>query len=693
MAEVKEREAQRRLALAIEASSLYVWDWAVGSGVTEWSPHPSELLGPEPPGGYPDFKTMVHPQDLDGFLTANARCVKDGLPYRAEFRLHTTDGRWRWISARGILIRDSNGNPLRVTGVSQDVTRQKQTEEALRISATVFETREAMLIADADATILDVNSALVSLTGYGREELVGKKPDLFYFTNLDRRFFRSLWRNLRARGHWHGEIPVRTSNGVLLPMWVSINSVLDDRNRVSRYVATYTDLSERKEAEERIDRLSNFDHLTNLPNRRQLSLRIDSEIDHCRLNNCLAGLLLMDLDGFRTINESLGYDMGDEVLRKVASILEPNIKECDQVARTGADEFAALICDLGSDPDSALEKLNSISDKVMAEISRPISIGGDHLYLSMSMGITTFPEDTEIAEDVVSRAEIAMHQARTEGYGRSRVFRSHMKQRSDQRLVIQNQVSAALHSSGLHTYYQCQYDQRGGIVGAEALARLALDDGSVILPEQFIDVAEETGLIVPVGYRVLDHALSDLRNWLEIPDCPLDFVSVNVSPKQCLRDDFASSIIDCLRAHGIEGRFLELEITENLLVADFQKVSAMMHTLRNAGVRFAIDDFGAGHSSLSYLKKLPVDKLKIDRSLVVGLENGESGLAIVQAIISMSKILGLEVVAEGVESRAISNRLVELGCDLQQGYLFNRPSPAETIATLFPGNREASSEA
>jgi diguanylate cyclase (GGDEF)-like protein len=388
----------------------------------------------------------------------------------------------------------------------------------------------------------------------------------------------------------------------------------------------------------------------------------------------------MDLDGFRTINESLGYQVGDEVLRRVAEVIKEQVGNKDMVARIGADEFAALILDAGVERTEALETLKAMANRIMAAISRPVRVRGSQLYLSFSMGINSFPDGSEGAGDVLAKSEVAMHQARQEGFGSSRFYRPKMKHRADQRLVLQNQLSAALQSNRLKNVYQSQVDINGRIIGVEALARLMLPDGRTLEPDQFISVAEETGVIVPLGYAVLNQALFDMRWWLTRSLNPPEFVAVNVCPKQFLRDGFVESVKEALEFNRVSGQHLELEITENLLVADFDHVEQIMHALRELGVRFVIDDFGAGHSSLAYLKRLPIEKLKIDRSFVQGVGTDESSNAIVAAVVSMGRALGLAVVAEGVQSDEIKACLLERGCTLYQGFLFDEPVPSETFA-------------
>lgn len=672
-AEMDKQEAEERLHMALEAAHLFAWDWKIDSPETLWHQQQERLLGPKPTEGFGDFKGMILAEDLPGFLQAGQKCIENGGRYHSEFRIHTTDGRIKWLSAKGMLVRDSAGEPARIIGITQDITASRDMEDRLRLSATVFETSEAILITDTKGVILNANSGFEKVSGYRRNELIGKNAGVLRSGYHDRDFYQAFWSELIQNGRWQGELRVRRRSGEIAPLWVTINAVVNDAGDTTHYVATYIDLTERRRAERHISRLSNFDALTELPNRKMFSEALSLALDEMEQSGRGGGVLLLDLDGFRTINESLGYHAGDMVLRTVAGVLRQAVNGDDVVARIGPDEFAVLIVDSGSDPVQGLGYLRSMANRIMNAISRPLAMADRELYLSCSIGINHFSEPGESnAEEILAHSEIAMHQARQEGYSSSRVYRPNMKHHSEFRLRMQSLLSSALQTGRLVTFFQKQVNDRGGVAGAEALARLKLTSGEIVSPRDFISVAEETGLIVPLGNTVMEQSLATMAGWRSEMNTPPGFIAVNVSPRQFLRDAFTQSILQALRKYEVPGTCLEIEITEHLLVADFERVAKVMRELRQEGVRFAIDDFGVGHSSMTYLKRLPIDKLKIDRSFIDGLGRDESSDAIVDAIISIGEVLGLEVVAEGVETEQTYNMLRDRGCQLFQGYHFGK---------------------
>ncbi len=676
-----ENEARERLALAVQAADLYVWDWEIGAAHTLWRTDPEPMLGPRPASGYPDFTDMVFEEDRDLFEQAYRRSIEDGEPYVAEFRLRRTDGSRRWLNAKGTVVRDARGTPLRLIGVTQDITTRRENEERLRLGATVFNTREPVMITDPDGVILDVNHACLALFGFSREEMLGQTPAILQSGHHDRDYYQAFWRQLAQNGYWQGELWNRASNGTVIPNWVIIDSVRDEDGRVLRYVATFNDISERKQAEERIQKLAWHDALTQLPNRRLFNSTLDDELRSHRRRGVVGGLLMVDLDDFKTINESLGYRTGDALLFAVAKVLISETAEHGTVARVGADEFAVLLPELGTQKDFAVRRLREHAAAIVDRLNEPLAVRGDTFRVSCSFGIHVFPEADLDAEALLSQCEIALNRAKRDGYSSARFYHPEMKERSDERMKVQYLLSTMVDESRVHNLYQPQVDDESRVMGVEALARLRDDDGELLEPTQFIGVAEETGLIYRLGEQVLRRALFDMVEWKRTGSFEPDFVAVNVSPRQFLQEGFVDTVVAALAESGQPGRCLELEITENLLVEDFDRVVSVMSALKSHGVRFAVDDFGTGYSSLAYLNRLPIDKLKIDKSFVAALDDqDEYSRSIVTIILSMAQAMNLHVVAEGVETSASREALKGWGCVAYQGYLFDRPLPAAWLS-------------
>ena len=684
LARRSENEARERLALAVSAADLYVWDWEIGAPSTYWRTDPEPLLGPRPRDGYPDFRTMVLEPDRDAYRRAFRRSIEEGAPYAVEFRLRRTDGAIRWVAAKGSVVRGAGDAPPRMIGVTQDITARREHEERLRLGATVFNTREPIMITDLDGIILDVNQAFLAMFGYSRNQVLGYTPAILQSGHHDREFFRAFWQRLSEDGYWQGEMWNRAGDGTVIPNWMVIDSVVDETGRAFRYVATCNDISERKQAEERIQKLAWYDALTGLPNRRMLAATLDDVLGANRRGGSLGGILLVDVDDFKTINESLGYRHGDAMLAAVAKVIGSSATTSHMVARAGADEFAVLVRDLGDDRDRAARRLREQADAILEALGQPLSVRGESFRLSCSVGIHLFPEGELGAEELLSQCEIALNRAKLDGYNSRRFYHPEMKERSDERMRVQVLLSTMVDKARIENLYQPQVDDEARVIGVEALARLRDDDGVLIEPAHFIPVAEESGLIYRLGEQVLRRALEDLRQWRDAGVFSTQFVAVNVSPRQFLQEGFAESVVSTLAETGLAGDCLELEITESLLVEDFDRVVAVMTTLKTHGVRFAIDDFGTGYSSLSYLNRLPIDKLKIDKSFVAGLEQDETSRAIVTIILSMARAMNLRVVAEGVETSASREALKAWGCLAYQGYLFDRPTPAALLGSARP---------
>jgi diguanylate cyclase (GGDEF)-like protein/PAS domain S-box-containing protein len=480
-----EREVRERLKLAVHAADLFVWDWEVGAERIKWRTNPEKLLGPCPADGYPDFRTLVAPGDRAGYRAAYARCIQEGAPYAAEFRIRRTDGEMRWLSVKGILVRDSKDVPVRFLGVTRDVTGRREAEDKLRLAASVFDTREPIMITDPEGTVLDVNEAFVRLFGYEKSVVQGRTAAILRSGRHDESFYRQFWMQLLRDGYWQGEMLNRAKDGRIIPNWMMIDAVVDDGGRVHRYVATCSDISERKQAEERIQSLAWYDALTGLPNRRALAEKLEETLRDHRQRMGFGGLVLIDVDDFKTINESLGYQAGDALLISLAEAITSQAGEGDTLARVGSDEFAVLIPELGTEQSHAIQKIQSRAEAIMSQLSRPLEVRGENLRVSCSMGIHVFPEGALDAYAFLSRCETALNRAKLDGHRSARLFHPDMKQSSDERLHIQSLLSSMQDNHRIENFYQPQVDIDNQVIGVEALARLRDDDGNLLSPVRY----------------------------------------------------------------------------------------------------------------------------------------------------------------------------------------------------------------
>ena len=549
----------------------------------------------------------------------------------------------------------------------------------LKLAAQVFESgNEGMVITDGDNRIITVNQAFTRITGYRPEEVVGQNPAIFSSGRHDADFYRQMWHQLRDTGAWSGEIWNRRKDGSLYPEWLNISSVRDEGGQASHYIAAFSDITERKAAEAQVRHLAEYDALTNLPNRVLLQDRLGQAIAAARrAGSCLA-LLFLDLDRFKNINDSLGHTVGDQVLCQVGERLLTAVRASDTVSRLGGDEFVLLLPLLESPAQAA-----SVAEKLLHTLATPLAIDDYELAVTPSIGIAVFPEDGEDGDTLLKNADAAMYVAKESGRNNYQYFTAAMNARVSQRLLLENNLRQALARQELALHYQPQYDLHSGtLVGCEALLRWRQPEQGLIPPDRFIPVAEETGLILPIGQWVLREACRQAQAWQDAGLPPL-VVAVNISAVQFRQANLAALVQEALAASGLSPCWLELELTESMLMEDGERHTQTLAQLKAMGIRLALDDFGTGYSSLAYLKRFSLDKLKIDRSFIRDLPQDADDAAITTAIIGMARDLGLETLAEGVETEQQWSFLAERGCAQMQGFLRARPMPADEITALL----------
>lgn len=586
------------------------------------------------------------------------------------------DGSCLPVSLNISLLRDAAGAVQGYLGIASDISERYRLEQQLRVAAIAFESQAAIMVTDAKRCILQVNKAFSRLTGYTPEEAIGQTPSMLKSGRQDAAFYAEMWRQLSETGHWQGEIWNRRKNGDVFPEWLTISGVRDSHGKLTHFVSTFSDISNLKVAESEIHNLAFYDPLTALPNRRLLLNRLDKAGATSRRSGHYGALLIIDLDNFKTLNDTLGHDVGDHLLLEVANRLAQCIREGDTAARQGGDEFVVMLENLGCDQATAGVQAEIVAEKIRFELARPYVLASDLEYFrSASIGISLFQGHEKSVDVLLKQADIALYKAKDAGRNAIRFFDNAMQTALDERASIEAGLRRALSRDEFVLHVQPQVDTGRHWIGAEALLRWQPPDRPLVMPGDFVALAEDTGLIVPIGLWVLDRACTELRRWADDPRTERLFMAVNVSARQFRQADFVAQVGEALSRHGAKPDRLKLELTESLLLDNVEEVVAKMQALRRMGVRFSLDDFGTGYASLSYLKRFPFEQLKIDRSFIRDIMNDSDDAGIVRAIIAMGNTLRLNVVAEGVEDNAQHAYLARHGCCLFQGYLFGKPMP------------------
>ncbi len=554
--------------------------------------------------------------------------------------------------------------------LKDEIRERKKAEQELRLASKYLEiTQEALVITDADAIIIDVNEAFVAMAGYDRDEIIGKKPKILKSGRHDRKFYKNMWQDIINKGHWQGEIWDRRKNGEIYPKLLSISAVTDDENKIRNYVALSRDITAIKETEKKLEDLANYDALTGLPNRLMFNNRLVHDIAMAEREDLELGIILLDLDGFKSVNDSLGHPAGDQLLVKVAQRLKNSIRKSDTVARLGGDEFVLILT--SSNKNSIAMTANKILDILCA----PYNISGHETVISASLGVTLFPADGTDPVVLLKNADTAMYHAKENGKKNIRFFTDEMTMKAQTRFNIAGDLRRALSNREFVVYYQPKVSLKTGrIVGMEALVRWQ-HKGKLIPPNDFIPVAEETGIIGEIGEWVLKDACRTTKIWHE--DLPGLIVSVNLSAKQFNSGKLVEMVKGVLQSTGFDPCLLDLEITETVVMQDVKQSSVQLAQLKKLGVALSMDDFGTGYSSLAYLKQFPLDILKIDRAFIKDITENADDLAVVEAIIAMAVQLKKTIIAEGVETDAQIEILKKTECHQIQGYFVSRPIPAE----------------
>ncbi len=586
--------------------------------------------------------------------------------HRFEWQYCNRDHHAFWGEATVTAV-ETNGETL-YYAVVRDISARKEAERALRLSARVFESsHESIMILDSEWRILSVNDAFVAMTGLVAQQVVGEHGSLLKSTLYEQAAYETIGEELTRSDYWHGEVLMQHVDRQAFPAWASVSVVRDDDGKICNYIAIMTDISERKASEERIRHLSEHDFLTGLPNRVLLLDRLQQAIAAARRNRSKLAVLFLDLDRFKNVNDSLGHHVGDRLLQAVAERLKKCVRGNDTVSRQGGDEFIVMLADIGG-----VEQVAHIAGNILQTINMPYQIDEYALTTSTCIGISVYPEDGQDIDALIKNADTAMYHAKENGRNSYQFFNRDMNMRIVEQLMLENYLKSALEQNQFSLQYQPELDiVSGHVLGVEALLRWQHPQAGLLTPEHFLSVAEECGLIVPIGDWVLRTACRQARSWHD-QGMPLK-IGVNLSAIQFRQKDFVQKVAAVLQQTGLAPQFLELEITESILIDSTVTVLDTMHRLRAMGVVLAVDDFGTGYSSLSYLKHFPVDKLKIDQSFVHDLNDDDNDAAIIRAILIMAKSLKLRVIAEGVETMEQLAFLQSQGCDEYQGYYAAHP--------------------
>ena len=612
-----------------------------------------------------------------------AKRAKEGHA-RGEINFLRANGTPFSVEVSSVLYQSADGKQMAST-VFRDITQRKQAEEEMRIAATAFESHEGIFVCDADWTVLRVNAAFTKMTGYTAAEALGQSPQqLLGSDKTDASFYIDMAKSLFDTGTWHGEVWDRRKNGDIYPVWLIVTALRNDSGEVSHYVTTMTEISDRKKAEEEIRHLAFYDSLTGLPNRRLLLDRLGQALNTSARHKRKGALLFLDLDNFKVLNDTRGHDMGDKLLKQVAQRLVSCVREGDTVARLGGDEFVVMLQDLSEDPYAAATHTEHVGEKILLTLNQPYLLGNSTYQSTPSIGVTLFGEQKESMDELLKRADLAMYEAKGAGRNTLRFFDSSMQSAISNRVALEADLREALVQREFVLHYQAQVDASGRINGAEVLVRWRQPSRGMVSPAEFIPLAEETGVILPLGRWVLETACKQIAAWAKSPKTSHLSVAVNISGRQLMRADFVETVMQVLQETGANPQRLKLELTESVLVKDVENTISKMRALQLVGVGFSMDDFGTGYSSLAFLKLLPLDQLKIDQGFVRDVLVDANDAAIAKMVIALADSLGLSVIAEGVETREQQAFLASQGCYAYQGYLYGKPVEVAAFEATLP---------
>ncbi|MDY6941802.1 MAG: EAL domain-containing protein [Pseudomonadota bacterium] len=673
------KESEARYRLISQQTGQLIYDYNLEKDTVEWTGAPEQVVGYSA-GALADidmqrWSEWIHPDEREWVRRRFAAAVEHGTDYHADYRLRHKDGEYRFVSANGVILKDESGRPKRMLGTVNDVTSRQQSEQELRLAAQAMEnTAEAIIITDADYRVVRINQAYTEITGFTLDEVHHQHPP----------HLEVAWRNRVAEDSiapsdgWQTEIHCRRKTGEYFHGLVSVSTVRDDIDSDIHHVIVLSDVSRIRDYEQRLEFLVNRDALTHLPNRSLLTSRFEEAIGEASADGSVVALLLLDLDRFKTINESLGHHAGDHLLKEVAERLLVCVPQAATVARLGGDEFAVILPDLER-PSDATEIVNQL----LRATSEPFEHLSHRIFTTVSVGVSCYPHDGRDLSSLLKHADAALYQAKAKGKNTFQFFSEEMNTKAVRTLVLQNNLHQAMERNEFELDYQPTVDMRSGeITGVEALIRWRHPELGRIPPGDFIPLAEETGIIVPVGEWVLRTACQQAKTWEKISGQPIH-MAVNLSARQFNQSDLIERIQSILAESDLDPALLRLEVTESMVMPDPVGARRILSDIHDLGILIAIDDFGMGYSSLSYLKQFPIDYLKVDRSFVTGIPDDLDDVAITNAVIAMAHSLNLRVIAEGVETSEQREHLTDWQCEEGQGYYFSKPVSPDEIDRML----------
>jgi diguanylate cyclase (GGDEF)-like protein/PAS domain S-box-containing protein len=671
-----------RLQVALATSGFGIWEFDHERGSNQWSTSLFQILGlSEGPASIAASLELIHPEDK-----AALQKYIDGPPEQGdeihleEMRMRHADGHWVWMEVRGrILRRDTLGKPALTLGTMADISQRKAADAEHLLSSVVFTgISDGVCITDANRRILLTNEAFSKVTGYSASDALGNNPTMLRSGVHGNEFYADMWEHINRYGKWQGEITNRRKDGALISEWLSISAVRDASGRLTNYVGIFSDLSERQAAAERIQYLSSFDPLTKLPNRSLFADRLGQALLSAQRFSRETAVILLDLDRFRLINDTLGPPIGDGILIEVAHRLNLQVRDGDTIGRRSGNEFGFVMANLGQERDAI-----TLAQRMLDAIAAPFEIDGNAISITACIGVSMAPRNGGDVDTLIKCADAALLRAKKSGQSTFRFYSPEMDADAARRLGLEAALRNALKNDELTVYYQPQISlESGNMIGMEALLRWTTPEFGPVSPAEFIPIAEETGLILPIGEWVLWAACRQARQWLDLGEERLR-IAVNLSSRQFRQANLAGMVSQCLADTGLPASALELEITESALIDEIDEAIAQCRSLKELGIKISLDDFGTGYSSLSYISRFPFDKIKIDQSFVRDITENPANAAIATAAIVMARSLNLSVLAEGVETEAQASFLRSRRCDSMQGYLFSRPVPAAAFEELL----------
>lgn len=671
------RESESKLKEAQNYAKIGYWELLSDKKTAYWSQEMYTLFGLDQTykAGPETLCNVMNKSDFPTFINSVETSLATDHEHHVEYRItRPSDGEKRWIECRGKIVIDSKTKTKKISGFIQDITERKQSEEKIKLAASVFtHARESIAITNADALIIEVNDTFTQTTGYSLEESIGKNPRFLQSGRQPPEFYVNMWQILLKKGYWSGEIWNRRKNGEIYAEFKTISSVRDKSGNITHYVALGYDITPMKEHQAQLERNAHYDLLTNLPNRVLLSDRLSQAMLQCDRHDKSLAVVFLDLDGFKTVNDTYGHDIGDELLIALSARMKIALRQGDNLARIGGDEFVAVLTDL-----STVEDCEPILERLLLAASEPVTIDNIVLNISASIGVTIYPQDNVSADQLMRHADQAMYAAKDAGKNQYHLFDTAQDDAVKMQRESLEAIRNALDNQQFVLYYQPKVNMRTGTVkGTEALIRWQHPERGLLNPMEFLPVIENNPMMIELGEWVINTALSQMSQWQAMGlTLPLS-TSVNIAAVQLQQPNFTQRLTTILAAHpDVQPHCLELEVLETSALDDVHNVSKTMNDCIALGVSFALDDFGTGYSSLTYIRRLPTNLIKIDQSFVRDMLDDIDDLAIVEGVIGLAKSFKRDVIAEGVETIEHGTALLQLGCELAQGYGIAKPMPA-----------------